>query len=351
LAPLVGRSLADVMAAYGLRDFAPLRSYVDALCQITVQCPANEAEALFGLAAMDYYYRGTGHVRGGVGSLASALLAGTRAAGVEVRMPARVSQLRRAADGTWRATARGTELCARTVVANLIPSALKALLGREWSGLPVSADLEHRSERLEDAWGAAMLYGVARAPDSSREDAHHLQLIAALESPLCEGNHVFVSVSSALEVERAPAGRRTLTMSTHVPLAKLRDAGPRAGAYMAAIQGRMRETLAARAPEWSEGLEHVLPASPRTFARFVGRPAGTVGGLPRRVGLASYQGAGPHEVTSGLWMVGDSVFPGQSALATAIGGVRTASAVLQRVAQSRPGAPSRHVSLPPRVAS
>jgi len=49
-----------------------------------------------------------------------------------------------------------------------------------------------------------------------------------------------------------------------------------------------------------------------------------VGGLPRRVGVGSYAGIGPSQVLDGVWLVGDSVFPGQSALATAIGGVRTA---------------------------
>lgn len=329
LAPLLGRSLQEVMASHGLSRFAPLRLYVDALCQITVQCSAAQAEASFALAAMDYYYRGTAHVRGGVGSLASALLQATRLAGAEVRLPARVSQLRREPNGNWIATVRGGELRARRVVANLIPSALRALLGPEAQGSRADVKLEASAERLENAWGAAMLYAVARAPEQSSEHAHHLQLISSAEQPLTEGNHVFVSASSALEVERAPAGKRTLTISTHVPLTKLRDAGRDAGPYIHSVQRRMHETLALRAPEWSGGLERVLTASPRTFARFVGRPTGTVGGLPRHVGFTNYRGLGPREVLTDLWMVGDSVFPGQSALATAIGGMRTATSVLR----------------------
>jgi len=331
LAPLLGRSLEEVLASYGLADFAPLRLYIDALCQITVQCPAAEAEALFALAAMDYYYRGTGHVRGGVGSLAAALLSAARQAGVDVRMPSRVSALHREPDGSWLATTRRTQVRARTVVANLIPGALHALLGREQRGLHGVAQLQARAERLENTWGAAMLYAVARAPENSKDDAHHLQLIADQTRPLCEGNHIFVSASSALETERAPPGFRTLTVSTHVPLRALVGDGAEAGRYIEGVQGRMRQTLAERAPEWSAGLGRVLTASPRTFARFVGRPTGTVGGQPRRVGLGNYAEMGPTEALNGVWLVGDSVFPGQSALATAIGGVRTAAAVLQRL--------------------
>lgn len=181
-----------------------------------------------------------------------------------------------------------------------------------------------------------MLYAVARAPEGTREDAHHLQLIGDARAPLAEGNHIFVSASSALETERAPAGRRTLTISTHVPLPRLREPGTDAARYVAEVQARMRRTLETRAPEWAAGLEHVLPASPRTFARFVGRPSGAVGGLPRRVGLASYAGIGPQQVRDRIWLAGDSVFPGQSALATAIGGVRTASDVRRTLGLAAP---------------
>ena len=335
LAPLLGRSLAAVLASFGLSEFLPLRLYIDALCQITVQCPAAEAEALFALAAMDYYYRGTAHVRGGVGTLANALLAAAEQAGANVRLPARVSGLHRQADGSWLATTRRGKVRARAVVANLIPEALEALLSEEPRHLHGRAELRARSAAFADSWGAAMLYVVARAPQHGSDDAHHLQLIADAAQPLSEGNHIFLSSSSALETERAPAGRRALTISTHLPLAKLRGAGSDAGQYVASVQRRMRRTLEARAPEWSAGIEHELSASPRTFARFVGRPGGTVGGLPRRVGLSSYSGIGPSQVLQGLWLVGDSVFPGQSALATAIGGVRTASDVCRSLGDLR----------------
>jgi len=47
-------------------------------------------------------------------------------------------------------------------------------------------------------------------------------------------------------------------------------------------------------------------------------------------GVASYLGMVPAPVHPGLWMVGDSVFPGQSTLATALGGARVAALVAGR---------------------
>jgi phytoene dehydrogenase-like protein len=320
---LLGRPLGAVLRDLGLERHEALRIYTDALCQITVQCPAREAEAAFALSAMDYYHRGTGHVRGGVGALADALVAGCRAEGVEVEFANRARLLRREADGTFTVETRRGPRRARAVVANLLPSALEAVLGRPLGGRERTLGVE-----VEDAWGAVMLYAVGRAPNAADEGAHHLELVRDPARPFVEGNHVFVSISSAAEKERAPAGRRTLTMSTHVALRDLRSAPEAVGARVQRIQMAMRDTLSELAPEWAAGLETVMPASPRTFAKFVGRPSGAVGGVPRRAGLHNYKNLGPHEAERRLWLVGDSVFPGQSALATALGGARTATQVL-----------------------
>jgi phytoene dehydrogenase-like protein len=97
----------------------------------------------------------------------------------------------------------------------------------------------------------------------------------------------------------------------------------------------MRQTLAARAPEWADGVQQCMTASPRTWQRFTGRPAGKVGGAPRRAGWHNYLDLAPQQATRGLWLVGDSVFPGQSALATALGGQRAATAALNWLGKPR----------------
>jgi phytoene dehydrogenase-like protein len=75
----VGRPLRDVLAAHGLADCAPLRLYLDAICQITVQVGVDEAEAPIALSTVDYPFRGTRHVHGGIGRLAEAMVTAVRA--------------------------------------------------------------------------------------------------------------------------------------------------------------------------------------------------------------------------------------------------------------------------------
>ncbi len=324
LAPLVGRTLEQVLRRDGAWDFFPLRLFADAGCQITVQCSAREAEAPLALIALDHVHRGAAHLVGGVGTLPRELVRAIRTAGGEVRFTQRVRALERRPSG-WRAHTRRGPIEARAVVANLVPAALRTLLG---ASAPPSTRLAGLERDVAAGWGACMLYRAVRAPRGAGDGAAHLQLVLDAAAPLVEGNHVFVSISSAAETERAPGGLRTLTASTHLALERLRGLDPPARARLVAeVQARMATTIAARAPEWAAGTAHELPASPRTFERFTGRSAGAVGGIPRRAGLANYRRLTPRALAPGLFLVGDSVFPGQSALATFLGGLRTAEAV------------------------
>jgi hypothetical protein len=91
---------------------------------------------------------------------------------------------------------------------------------------------------------------------------------------------------------------------------------------------------------WSTGpgwaVLRVLPAWPRTFGRYTGRSAGAVGGPARTVQRPLLQGASSAvALVDDVYIVGDSGFPGQSALAVAVGGARTAHHVADRFVRHR----------------
>lgn len=323
----MGRSLGDVVARHDLTSCEPLRVYLDAVSQITVQANAREAEAPFAMAAVDYFFRGTGHVHGGIGALAWALVDAIRKAGGRVMLSNRVKSLRRAERGWVVRTREGDIWCDR-IVANVLPQSLATMIDPEPEDL-----LPDVRRNVEDGWGAAMLYLAVEAESSEHEGAHHLQLIDDTQRPFQEGNHLFCSISSSEEHARAPSGQRTVTVSTHVPMKTLNELpADEQGRYIAGIQHRMRETLRKRAPRLFAGVQFEMTASPRTFERFTGRHRGYVGGVPRRVGLYHYRPKAlwPRQARPGLYLVGDSVLLGQSTLAVALGGIRTAEHIAKR---------------------
>ncbi len=324
LARLVGTPLGEVLRRHQLWDYLPFRTYANALCQITVQTDANSAEAPFALGAMDYFFRGTGHIHGGIGVLARALSEQITVLGGNVKFAEPVWRLIDT-DRGWEIETRRDKYSARQVVANTLPANLADLLGKPVDDI---SRLSHLHEQVTRGWGAAMLYLGVDASKISNPCAHHLQLIDSTNKPLREGNHIFCSVSGADEPDRSPSGERTATVSTHVDMGRLWTKNPREQAeYVAAVQHRMRRTLERRAPDLWEAVCFEMTASPRTFERFTNRRRGYVGGIPRTAGLHNYRHLSPYEVHDGLYLVGDTVFPGQSVLAVALGGVRVAEAI------------------------
>jgi phytoene dehydrogenase-like protein len=296
--PSVGRPMSAVLDRAGVGP-GLLRTLVDRLCQITVQCGADEAESIFAIGALDGFFRGAVHLDGGVGVLADALVECVRRAGGQVQFGQRVVRLEPDAGG-WRVEANHGTWRARQVVANLPPGDVDRLLG---GPMPSPSP---------GSWGAVMLYRQL-APGLPPE-AGHLQLIGDGRT---DGLSVYASISAAHE----DRGARTLVASSPIGL-------PASQADVERVQAVMRRTIEVFAPWLHAATVEEWTASPRTFARFTGRSTGEVGGLPRRAGRSAYAGLFPRPVRPGLWVVGDSVLYGPSMLSTAIGGHRVAAAVL-----------------------
>ena len=90
----INHSLSAILKRYHFENFLPLRIYLNALCQITVQCNSRQAEAPFALSTMDYYSRGTAHVIGGLGQLAEELCRAIELCGGEVHLSSRVRAIK-----------------------------------------------------------------------------------------------------------------------------------------------------------------------------------------------------------------------------------------------------------------
>ena len=324
---VMNRSLWSVLEYFNLDDFEPMVQYCNAVCQITIQTNAQKAEALFALSAMDYLFRGTGHVHNGIGQLGFSMIDAIRENGGDVYLSNKVKSLEWQ-NGTWLICTRNGDYRAQNILANLIPPTIAKLV----KNLPKPPIIDTYTEQLSKGWGAGMLYLILLDNDELPEGPHHYQCIGEDATVYQEGHHIFCSLSGRNETEKHPEGYRTVTVSTHIPMQTQlglpdRDAK---STYTQQIQDQMRKTLKQRLPEIYNSIHKEYPGSPRTFQRFTGRDQGFVGGLPRTQGWHNYTGLFPKPMYPNLWMIGDTGFPGQSTLATALGGIRVA-----RVSSSR----------------
>ena len=299
-----------------------LRLFVDAQLLIAAQTTSRYTNALYGASALDLPRRGVAHAEGGMGAIAGTLVEAVRRNGGQVHFRQEATRI---AVERGRAVAvetkKGASFPADVVIANLPPWNVKRLLGesapRRMRALP---------PRPEHLWGAFMVYtGLDGAAVPGDAPLHHQVVV---REPMGKGNTVFLSLSPSWDDGRAPQGRRTLTLSTHTELGPWWDLHERdREAYEARKQRYTERVLAAAEvaiPGLRDAADLILSGTPVTFQRFTRRDWGWVGGFPQ----TSLSRAWGPRVVSGLWLVGDSVFPGQSVPAVALGGLRVAQALL-----------------------
>ncbi len=300
---------------------ARLRRFVDGQLLIAAQATSREVYSAYAAAALDLPNRGVVEVAGGIGSLSWALVNAVERHGGRVLFRQEVTQLR-SVGRRWRlSTRQGLECEADIVVAAVTPWTLAGLLDTPPSWL------RRKTSRPPDGWGAFVLYlSVDAAAVPPGIPLHHQVL---RDGRLAEGFSVFVSLSPEWDQSRAPTGLRAATLSTHTRWHLWWDAfrrGPEEyRALVSEYTDRALET-ARRGLPWLPGaLRFVLPGTPLSFARYTRRSWGWVGGFPQRHPFTGW----PTTIAPELWLVGDSVFPGQSIPATALSGLRVARRVLR----------------------
>jgi C-3',4' desaturase CrtD len=305
----------------------PLRLFVDAQLLIAAQTTSRYANALYGASALDLPRRGVAHAEGGMGSIAGTLVEAVQRNGgrVHFRQEATRVTVERGRPVAIE-TNKGASFPADVVIANLPPWNIARLLGEhEVRGLRVRR-LRSLPARPQKVWGAFMVYvGLDGTAVPAGFPLHH-QVV--LREPMGNGNTVFLSLSPAWDEGRAPQGQRTLTLSTHTELDPWWDLYEHdREAYKARKHSYMERVLAAAevaVPLLRDAADLILPGTPVTFQRFTRRAWGWVGGFPQ---TSLFRAWGPR-LAPGLWLVGDSVFPGQSVPAVAMGGLRVARSLL-----------------------
>jgi C-3',4' desaturase CrtD len=293
------------------------RLFVDGQLLISAQTTSPYANALYGAAALDLPRRGVVHLEGGMGAIAETLVRAIRSHGGEVFFRQEVTRIVKMGKDHIVETKRGDQFSADAIIVNLPPWNIQRLFG-EYA--------PHKIRRLpkqpQQGWGAFMVYLGVDGNAIPDDLPLHNQVIS--REPLGEGSTIFLSLSPSWDEQRAPNGKRAITISTHTRLepwwalySKDREG------YESAIRAYTQKVLkaASRAvPDLLDACDLVLPGTPVTFERFTRRAWGWVGGFPQ---TSLFKFWGPR-LDRGVWMVGDSIFPGQSVASVALGGVRVA---------------------------
>ncbi len=312
-------TVRDVLRLLGLDGDRPFRSLVAMLLQDTAQAGPETVPFANGAACLQAYRLGLSRPRGGMRSLAEGLGQRFAALGGDLRTAAIVDAVEPdPAGGFHVATRRGPRLAARQVVFNLPLDRAAALLGRDLEGRLACHERQSRA-----AWSAFTGYLAIRADALPAGGPLFHQVLQDYDRPIHDGNNVLISLATEGDPAYGPPDIRAATLSTHVRPDDWSDLDrPAYEARKADHSDRLLAALSRALPGAADALVHAEFATPRSFARYTRRTAGAVGGPPVSRRNSNLLAVGPDVLGPGLWLVGDSVFPGQGTMAVVLSAVR-----------------------------
>ncbi|XWN52230.1 NAD(P)/FAD-dependent oxidoreductase [Anoxybacillus flavithermus] len=315
--PFLFQSIAKRLEHYGIRDETFI-AFLNGQLVDSVQTTVERCPALLGAVALSIFHRGAFYVEGGLATVVHALAEHYKQLGGELRMREKVISIRK--ERHWLVTTNRKQTYeAKHVVFNGSVHSIFAILD---DSIKRTFSIREEKEKKRPAWGAFTIYmGV---DDSFQTDSLYHQFIVDRTKPMSEGNQFLLSASAPFDQQMAPVGKRSITISTHTePLHWWNR-----HAYDEQKKMLTEQILQRVSKTFPLTNVHIqLIGTPVTLARFTHRAFGKVGGyIPNGVFslLSTYA---PQTNIEGLWLCGDTVFPGAGSLGCALSGWIVADAI------------------------
>ena len=316
LLPGLVRPVEVLLKRYGV-DTPAFREFIDEQLLISTQNSAMRAPYLTGAMGLTYPSE-TYYPIGGMVKPVLQLMRHATAHGATVKFRRAVTSITQR-NGMWEVMcANGECYHARTVVSSIPIWNMQSLTGDR-----VQRYFTSKASTFDRSWVGLTLYfaldGVPKIPST------YVQLYLDEPIPFVHSGSLFLTISHPTDNEKAPEGHTTVTASTHALADDWDDCSPEVArerkqqiidGMLALIKRRMHEF---------EGMQmlHVEGGTPQTWERYTGRYRGYVGGIPHDIRRPLLTLPPNNTPFSGLYMIGDSVFPGQGTPAVMMGAWNT----------------------------
>lgn len=313
--PRVMRSMRHTAAQHLKNVSERFRRFIDVQLEIFSQRSSEECAYLYSAVALTLPRLGMYAIKGGASGLADALTESIKRSGGTIRFNSPALRLSYDAQGR----ARGVQLLSgerveatRAVVSNLtIWDTFGKLVGSEHT-----PDKLRRRIKTLTGWGAYLLYLGLDEEAAADLPAEHVLALTDWQSGKSytpEETQLMFGVAPHWD-RRAPSGKRAVTVSTFTEAEQwfsFHEDETEHEAQDQEMLERWWERIHSIMPELGSRVEVIETATPRTFYDYTRRRLGMVGGLGQSLevfGMRSF----PHRTgIPSLYMVGDTVFPGQ----------------------------------------
>jgi C-3',4' desaturase CrtD len=318
-------TVMDVLKKYGLENDTELKAVLSMLVEDTVNSTLEEAPIIN--AALGVTIRGAGlrRAKGGMRGFWVRLVEHYRGMGGVLLVGQRVDKLEHLGEEYLLTTRKGS------FTAKKIVSAIPAETTIDIAPPDITRILSGYVKRDKELYESAVIVflGVPESEVSCQPLTHH-QLLYDYSLPLGNGNNMFISVSSPGDTDSAPAGYRSVMISTHCKLPEWQ------GLTEEAYQQKKRETgshllsLARKVyPQLGNNAVINEVGTPRSYQKYTGRANGAVGGVRQNLNNSNAKAMPHHIGIKNFRMVGDSTWPGLGTVACILGSKIVAEQLLE----------------------
>ncbi|AAQ00764.1 MULTISPECIES: C-3',4' desaturase CrtD [Prochlorococcus] len=299
-------SVTDLLWLCACNQDKRLKAFLDLQLKLYSQELSDETAALYGATVLQMAQAPLGlyHLHGSMQKLSDHLLACFLRDGGNLLLGHKVVEIvKKNENSGWKLKVINKQLSLNFQASDLIftlpPQSLLDLV----VGLPLK--YRHRLENLSQPSGAIVFYGAIKRCHLPLNIAGHIQVMSDKQGSL------FISISQEGD-GRAPVGEATVIASAFTdvsPWMSCNEVEYRIQKKLALTN--ITEVLNTELNIEHENWQHKELATPKSFAKWTGRPQGIVGGLGQKPTIFGPFGLSSRTPMNGLWLCGDSIYPGE----------------------------------------
>lgn len=302
LLPYLFRTTADLLRKFELYEVPGFKNFVNEQLLITAQNHAEEVNALFGCTALCYTLQKNFYVEGGLINLVKPFVRFLEEANGQIVYRQKVLSIHKSSENYTLTTDKGQTYSARIVLSGIPLNNTLPLLKFENSYTKRLSSYLLESSELVGAFQMGVGFENFRDYDSIHHQIHLSQPL-----PLIGSKSIFLSLSHPQDFSRTRAeNHRVASVSTHIhDPAKFMDLDK------SPIEAAILDELDRRQLITAAHIRYVHSSGPSSWEHWTQRAHGSVGGYPQLKRIKPWQMKDARLDGEGLYICGDSTYPGQ----------------------------------------
>src|SRR6056297_1478835 len=280
--------------------------FLDEQLLISAQSKSDDTPFLFGAPAVTYTNCSNYSVPGGLVKMAKTLRDFIEGNGGEVRTKERVLSLSCQDDEYTVSTSKNRSYKARQVISNIPVWNMEDITSGKMADY-----FSQESAKYSEAWGA---FTMGVVTDDVYPDDMPLHHQIHIKDPISgiHSDSIFVSFSHPDDEERSKKGTRVLNISSHTETDFWFSLNGKYDAEKERVEQQVIAVLKEQLPQFDKAeIKLSFSATPVSWENWVYRKKGRVGGIPQSMGRSLLDWTPNQTPFKGLYLCGDTVFPGQ----------------------------------------